>query len=276
MYLGAHFSIAGGYDRACREARTLGCNALQMFVKNQMMWRARPITDEEAAAFRKARQGIRFAFAHDSYLINLATPDRALWRKSLDAFVDELERCDTLGLDFLVTHPGSPGEAGAEVGLAQMIRALNAVKGARTKIAIETMAGQGHVIGWRFEHLRAILDGVRYEVGVCFDTCHVFAAGYDLRERYDEVMEEFDRVVGLARVWAFHLNDSVKGLGSRVDRHWHIGKGKLGREPFRRLMRDERFSEIPKVLETPKQGDADRRNLKVLRTLAEETACLGR
>lgn len=276
MYLGAHFSIAGGYERACKEARELGCNTLQMFVKNQMTWRAKPITREEAALFRKEREGIRFAFAHDSYLINLATRDAALWRKSLDAFIDELERCDALGLDFLVTHPGSPGDAGAEVGIAQMIKAFNAVKGLKTKIAIETMAGQGNVIGRRFEQLRAILDGVKYEMGVCFDTCHVFAAGYDLREKYDEVMEEFDRVVGLKRIYAFHLNDSVKGLGSRVDRHWHIGKGKLGKKPFQRLMTDERFAEVPKVLETPKEGNADRKNLKMLRELAGEAACLKR
>lgn len=276
MYLGVHCSIAGGYQRACKEAKELGCNTLQMFVKNQMMWRAKSITCEEAATFRREREGIRFAFGHDSYLINLATTDKALWQRSLDGFIHELERCDTLGLDFLVMHPGSPGAAGADVGIAQMIQAFNAVKGVRTKIAIETMAGQGNVIGWRFEHLRAILEGVKYDMGVCFDTCHVFAAGYDLREKYDEVMDEFDRVVGLKRICAFHLNDSVKGLGSRVDRHWHIGKGKLGKKPFQRLMTDERFAGVPKVLETPKEGNADRKNLKVLRELAGETACLKR
>ncbi|MBI4564279.1 MAG: deoxyribonuclease IV [Planctomycetes bacterium] len=272
--LGAHMSIAGGLHLACERAAAVGCEAMQIFTKNERQWRARPITDEEAARFRAsvAANRLRVAFAHDTYLHNLASPDDALWRKSVDAFTEELERCERLGLAFLVSHPGSPGTAGADVGVRRMRRALAEIgrrtRGFSVRIALETPAGQGACLGRTFEDLAAIADGAD-DVRFCFDTCHVFAAGYDLRTRagYDGALEQFDRHIGLSRLVAFHVNDSKKGLGSRVDRHAHIGQGCLGLEPFAFLMNDPRFETTPKVLETPKEGDMDAVNLATLRNL---------
>jgi deoxyribonuclease-4 len=280
MFLGAHFSIAGGPWRACEEAAELGCNTLQMFTKNQMQWAAKPIPDEDAARFRQAREklGIRFAFAHDSYLINLASTADALFARSVKAFIEEIERAEGLGLDFLVTHPGSAGEAGIDAGIARMrcgLRdALRACRGVRVQVLVETMAGQGNVVGRTFEEMARLVDESD-RLGVCFDTCHVFAAGYDLRteDGYGHTMDEFDRLVGVDRIRAFHLNDSKKGLGSRVDRHEHIGRGRLGRTAFRCVMTDPRFQDAPKVIETPKVDDMDRKNLAVLRKLAEGAPC---
>ncbi len=278
MPLGAHMSIAGGLHLACARGRETGCEAIQIFVKNERQWRAPALRENQAAEFRVARKehGIGIAFAHDSYLINMASSDPALWKKSVHAFIDELERCEMLGLEFLVTHPGSHGGAGEETGIANMIRALDEVhrriSGFRTRILLETTAGQGTSLGWSFEQLGTILDRLKEpsRAGVCFDTCHVFAAGYDLstKKGYDAVMKTFDDVLGVSRLKAFHVNDSKQGLGSRVDRHEHIGKGKIGTEAFRCLMRDRRFRDVPKVLETPKDDDMDRRNLKLLRRLA--------
>jgi deoxyribonuclease-4 len=278
MNLGAHVSIAGGLARACERGRDAGGDVIQIFVKNERQWRARPLPEEEIAAFRSARAacGIRTAFAHDTYLINLASPAAALWEKSIGAFVEELERCEALGLAFLVTHPGSPGESSEAEGIRRMARglgtALRRTRGFRVRVLLETNAGQGRCLGWRFEQLGAILDRVPEpeRVGFCFDTCHVFAAGYDLStpEGYEETMQAFDRAAGLDRIAAFHLNDSKKGLGCRVDRHEHIGRGRIGLNAFRRLMRDPRFRDVPKVIETPKEGDMDAVNLGLLRELA--------
>jgi deoxyribonuclease-4 len=278
MNLGAHMSIAGGLHRACERGAEAGCDVIQIFVKNQRQWRAGRLLPGEVAEFRAAREthGIRTAFAHDTYLINMASGNAAMWKKSVAAFVDELERCEALGLASLVTHPGSPCDEPEEVGIRQMARGLNAAlrrtKGYATRVLLETTAGQGACVGWRFEHLRAILDrvGEPERVGFCLDTCHVFAAGYDLstRQGYEDTMGTFDRVVGLRRIEAFHVNDSKKGLGCRVDRHEHIGKGAIGLEAFRCLMRDRRFRDVPKVIETPKENDMDAVNLKLLRQLA--------
>jgi deoxyribonuclease-4 len=278
LNLGAHMSIAGGLHLACERGREVGCDVIQMFVKNERQWKARPLEDADAAGFKAARKAHRIAtaFAHDTYLINMASPDAALWKKSVDAFVDELERCEALGLEFLVTHPGSPGEAGEEAGIRNMIRGLDAAhrrtKGFRTRVLLETTAGQGATVGWRFEQLKAILGGLKDSdrAGVCLDTCHVFAAGYDLstREGYERTMDEFDRHLGLRALEAFHVNDSKKGLGCRVDRHENIGKGAIGLEAFRCLMRDARFRGVPKVLETPKENGMDSVNLRLLRELA--------
>lgn len=270
--LGAHMSIAGGYPLACERAKEVGANAIQLFTKNASQWKAKPILDEEARAFRQARFacGVEIAFAHDSYLINLATPVEELRRKSLDAFIHELERCEQLGLSFLVTHPGSPGDAGEKAGIRNMIRSLNsAMRSSRTKVVLETTAGQGAVLGRTFEQMRAIRDGLRRPVGFCVDTCHVFAAGYDLstRDGWERVFGEFDKVLGIPTIHAFHVNDSKKGLGCRVDRHEHIGKGALGLQAFRCLMNDPRFRDVPKVLETPKEDNMDLENLRVLRSL---------
>jgi deoxyribonuclease-4 len=272
-------SIAGGLHLACERGREVGCEVIQLFVKNERQWKARPLQDAEAAAFKAARKasGIGIAFAHDTYLINLASPDPALWEKSVAAFVDELERCEALGLASLVTHPGSPGDAGEAAGIRNMHRGLNEAlgrtRGFATRVLLETTAGQGACVGWSFEQMAAILEGVREpgRVGFCFDTCHVFAAGYDLRtaEGYEETFDRFDRALGLQRLQAFHVNDSKKGLGCRVDRHEHIGKGEIGLGAFRRLMRDERFRGVPKVIETPKEGGMDPVNLGLLRRFAE-------
>lgn len=270
--LGAHMSIAGGYHLACERAKLLGANAIQIFTKNASQWKAKPILDEEARAFRQARlaAGIEIAFAHDSYLINLAAPDGELRRKSIGAFVHELERCEQLGLAYLVTHPGSPGDAGEKAGIRNMIRSLNsAMRHSKTRVLLETTAGQGATLGWKFEQMAAIRDGLREPVGFCLDTCHLFAAGYDLSTKagWGRVLGEFDKVLGIPTIHAFHVNDSRKGLGCRVDRHEHIGKGALGLEAFRCLMNDPRFRDVPKVLETPKEDNMDIENLRVLRSL---------
>ena len=258
--------------------REVGCEAIQVFTKNQQQWKAKPLTDDDCALFKKAmaESKIQVAFAHDSYLINLATAVKAMLKKSLDAFVHELERCEMLGLSMLVTHPGSPGDAGEAVGIENMRIALNdAIKrtaGCRVKIALETTAGQGATLGRTFEQLRAILDGLKQpeRVVICLDTCHVFASGYDIRtpSGWEETIAKFDATVGIPKLRAFHVNDSKKDLGSRVDRHENIGKGFIGVEAFRCLMSDERFVDVPKVIETPKENDMDPVNLKLLRKLA--------
>ena len=278
--LGVHVSVAGGLHKGIDEARRHGCGAIQLFTRNQQQWKARPLDDEEIRLFREARDGaghVRRAFAHDSYLINLASPDPALRKRSIDAFLEEVRRSEALGLDYVVTHPGSHVGAGEEEGLKRIAEAFSDVHrrtpGFRVRILIETAAGQGTALGRRFEELAWILlhvDGPE-RMGVCFDTCHVFAAGYDISTEagYAKTMQSFDDVIGLRRLLAFHLNDSKKGLGCRVDRHEHIGKGSLGLTVFRCLMNDPRFIETPMVLETPKDDDMDRVNLAVLRSLGE-------
>lgn len=279
--LGAHMSVAGGVRNAIDAATALGMQTLQLFTKNSNQWAGKPFADGEAAAFRKAlkRSGLKFATAHDSYLINLASPDPALWRKSVEAFVDELLRAEALGLAYLVTHPGAHVGAGEEAGLANVARALDEVHARcpdiRVKVLLELTAGQGTCLGHRFEHLAAIIEQVEQprRLGVCLDTCHVFAAGYPLgtEVEYDQTFAEFDRVIGLRRLKLFHLNDSKKPLGSRVDRHEHIGQGCLGLEPFRRVVNDPRFAKTPMVLETPKHApdgtEMDPVNLATLRGL---------
>jgi deoxyribonuclease-4 len=265
-YLGAHMSIAGGLPTAVERAVEHGCDTLQIFTKNASQWRGKPVTNDEAAAFRAAAKaaGLRHVTAHDSYLINLAAPDDELYRKSIDAFADEIDRADRLGLAYLVTHPGAHVGSGEAAGLAKVAAALDEVHArlpaAKVKVLLETTAGQGSTLGWRFEHLDAILSAVAApdRLGVCFDTCHVFAAGYGLATdaEYDATMQEFDRVVGLKQIRAFHVNDSVKPLGSRVDRHAGLGLGQIGEHAFRRLVTDGRFRRLPMILETPKE-DAD-------------------
>ena len=282
MLLGAHMSIAGGYHLAAEKGGALGCTAIQVFTKNERQWRAKPISDEEASRFKSAvtQQGIKVAFAHDTYLHNLASPNPELWRKSVDAFTEELGRCERLGLDYLVSHPGSPMTSGADAGIGRMREALGEIldrtKGYRSRILLETTAGQGATLGSRFDEMAKLVQGFD-PIGVCFDTCHVFAAGYDLRTRpgYDGVMAEFDKHIGLDRLRAFHMNDSKKDLGCRVDRHEHIGRGFIGRDAFQFIMNDPRFAAVPKVLETPKENDMDPVNLAVLRTLATSSEKAG-
>jgi deoxyribonuclease IV len=280
--LGAHQSIAGGTPRAIERGIEVGCRVLQIFVKNSNRWIGKPIERPEARAFRSAARDARLSrvIAHTSYLINLASPSAELRRQSIDALVEEIERCQRLGIRDLVYHPGAHGGEGEAAGVARIVASLDEVfartPSSRVRILLETAAGQGSCVGHRFEHLRDILGSVRTprRVATCFDTCHVHAAGYDIVSRggWLETISAFDRTVGLSRLAAIHVNDSKRPRGSRVDRHEHIGLGTIGRRGFRNLMRDPRMAAIPKFLETPKDEDTlaqDRRNLAVLRRLAQ-------
>ena len=279
--LGIHASIAGGYHKAVERAHLCGGDCVQLFTKNNAQWRAKDITRQDAEKFRQtlAELGLSHPIVHDSYLINPASPDRALWRRSVNALVAELRRAEILGVSYVITHPGSYTTSSEDQGLRQIVRALDEIHRRTERIEarclLETTAGQGTSLGWRFEQLAAILDGVEQpdRLGICFDTCHVFAAGYPLgtEKEYRSTMRALDRSVGLKRIKAFHLNDSRRELGSRVDRHAHIGRGRMGLESFRRLLADRRFRKIPMYLETPKgkeKGvDFDAINLKTLRRL---------
>jgi deoxyribonuclease-4 len=286
---GAHMSIAGGCDRAVWAARCVGFETVQLFTKNNNQWNAPPLGDEAANAFRAAlaETGITDPVAHTSYLINLASPDDALWEKSIDALAVEVERCDLLGIPDLVVHPGAHMGLGEKKGVARIAKALDKVhrqtKGLGVLIDLETTAGQGTNLGYRFEHLRDILDRVARpeRLGICVDTCHIFAAGYSLatRAEYDETIGALDESVGLARLRAWHLNDSCRECGSRVDRHAGIGRGHMGFEPFRHLVNDLRFRRLPMILETPKgveEGEElDVRNLRTLRGLVRTARSRG-
>lgn len=271
--LGAHMSIAGGYHKAVEAAAELNMDCVQIFTKNNNQWRAKPLGEEVVTRFREALEqtGIRMPCAHSSYLINLASPKDDLWNKSLDAFVTELERADRLGLEGLVIHPGSFVDSSEEAGLGRIVEALDMAlertQSLRIEVWLETTAGQGTNLGHRFEHLQYMIEEVEENgrLGVCVDTCHIFAAGYPLKtaRQYASTMQEFDDSVGIARIRAFHLNDSKRELGSRVDRHENIGDGHLGREPFRHLLNDERFSEHPMYMETPK-GERDGKQLDAI------------
>lgn len=282
MPLGAHMSIAGGVDKAVLRGASIGCETIQIFTKNTNQWRAKPLGPEEIARFQeaRARTGIEPIFAHTSYLINLGSPQEELWEKSLASLLLEMERCAALGLPYLVMHPGAHLGAGEEAGLDRITRGLNEIL-ARTEesgvmVLLEVTAGQGSNLGYRFEHLARLLEDSFYpeRLGVCFDTCHAFAAGYDLRtpEAYAKTFDEFDRIIGIRQLKAVHLNDSRGELGSRLDRHEHIGLGRIGLEAFRLLLNDPRLRSLPMVLETPKGPDLkeDVQNLATLRSLLQE------
>jgi deoxyribonuclease-4 len=272
-------SIAGGLHLALARGHAIGCGAVQIFLKNQRQWAARPLVADEVRAFHAARRRtrIRHAFAHASYLINLAAPGDPQWRQAVDAFVDELDRAEALGLACVVIHPGSHMGAGREAGVTRVVAAVDEATrrtaGYGVRIALENTAGAGHVIGGRLPELGEVLRrAARPErVGVCLDTCHLYAAGYDLRAMsgWTATVEACAEHVGLSRILAFHLNDARASLGSGLDRHEHIGEGFLGLAPFRRLLNDPRFSRVPKVLETAKDPEpvADIRNLATLRRL---------
>lgn len=281
LLLGAHMSIAGGVHTAVDRAVSVQCTALQVFTKNNNQWNGKPFTEEDITQYRTkiAAAGIAPVVSHDSYLINLCGTNPDILKKSRGAFIDELERCEALGIPLLNFHPGSHLGLGEEEGIKGICESLNiaheATKGFAVKSVLEATAGQGTNIGHRFEHLRAIIDGVEHpeRMAVCIDTCHIFAAGYDIatEKGYEETFILFDEIIGLDRLAAFHVNDSKKGLGSRVDRHEHIGKGAIGLTGFRLLMNDERFAHIPKILETPKSDDLheDVENMAVLRGLID-------
>jgi deoxyribonuclease-4 len=277
--LGAQMSIAGGVDRAVDRAVAAGCRALQIFTRSSRQWRARPLPAAEIEAFRRKLRDHRIGpvVAHNSYLVNLASPEPARWRRSVAAMVEELERCEALGVPALVAHPGAHLGAGPEAGIARVARALDEIerrtRGLRARVVLETAAGQGTALGASFAEIGAILRRVRRpeRFGVCVDTCHAFAAGYDLATAggWERTWEEFEREIGLRKLEVLHVNDSARERGSRVDRHASIGKGRMGLRPFRLLVNDPRLAGRPMLLETPKseEGEEDRRNLRTLRAL---------
>ncbi|MDH3976266.1 MAG: deoxyribonuclease IV [Deltaproteobacteria bacterium] len=277
--LGAHMSISGGIDLAIDRGEQVGCHVMQVFTKNSNQWQGKALEESVIESYKSKleKSPVSEVIAHDSYLINLASPEKEMRQRSFDAFLDEMERCRKLGISSLVMHPGSHKGAGEEGGLKIITEEFNELlamtDGWGVHIVVETTAGQGTNLGYRFEHIASIIDGVKEKdrIKVCFDTCHVFAAGYDLstEEGYYETMERFESLIGLDRLAAFHINDSKKALGSRVDRHEHLGKGELGETPFRLIMNDPRFAGIPKILETPKgkEMEEDKVNLAYLRNL---------
>lgn len=263
---GAHLSIAGGLDTAFERAESAGCDCLQIFVKNQRQWIGKAMTDDDVSRFEAARNrtGIAPVIAHASYLINLGAPGDPTAKKSVDALVDELERCERLGLAGLVLHPGAHVGEGEEAGLSRIIKRIDEVcastSGFNTRILLETTAGQGTNLGYRFDHLQQIMEGARdaSRLGVCLDTCHLFAAGYDLttEDGYAAMAEELDATIGFDSVACIHVNDSQRACGSRVDRHDHIGLGAMGDDAFKRILNDKRLTHAPRILETPK-GETD-------------------
>ncbi|MEA3557624.1 MAG: deoxyribonuclease IV [Candidatus Thermoplasmatota archaeon] len=287
MILGAHVSCAGGVPNSVDNAVEVGCTSFQIFTKNQRQWSAPPLPEEDISAFRKklTGSGLGPVISHDSYLINLANPKEDVHRRSIEAFADELSRCSLLGIKYLVTHPGSHLGEGEKKGIRRIVQGLDASMSLLDEeelpmVLLETTAGQGTNLGYRFEHLAEIIEGSSMEdrFGVCMDTCHSFCAGYDIRSKssYLETMKEFDRIIGLNRLKAVHLNDTKKKLGSRIDRHANIGDGEIGTGGFSNFMNDDRLSIIPGILETPGGQEAYRKDLKVLRSLIGPSSPVGR
>lgn len=280
--LGAHMSIAGGVGNAFLEGKKVDCDAIQIFTKSSRQWASKPYTKEEIEQFHINRKetGIGAVVAHDSYLLNMGSPDTALRARSIAAFIDEFERCEVLGVSNLIAHPGAHVGAGELDGIKTIARSIDEVHracpGYKTRITLEITAGQGSNLGYRFEQIGSMIDATKESdrLRVCFDTEHAFAAGYDIRTRdgYERTFGEFDEAIGIELLAAFHLNDSKKELNSRVDRHEHIGKGFIGIEAFRMLMNDRRFWGLPMCLETPKGPDLkeDRDNLQLLRSLIRD------
>jgi deoxyribonuclease-4 len=277
--LGAHESIAGGIHRAVERADSIGATALQVFTKNSNRWEAAPLTPEDAENYKTAlsKSNVRSVISHDSYLINLCATDPAILEKSRRAMADEIRRCATLGIGMLNFHPGAHMGAGEDAGIRLIAGSLDVVH-AETRdcgvlSVVETTAGQGSALGRTFEQIAAIIAAVNDpgRMAVCIDTCHIFAAGYDIRdpESYSRVMGDFGDIVGFDRLRAIHVNDSKGPLGSRLDRHAHIGEGQIGREGFRNIMNDQRLKDVPKILETPKGDDLaeDRVNMAALKKL---------
>jgi deoxyribonuclease-4 len=278
-FLGAHMSIAGGVGNALLLGAKVQCDAIQIFTKSSRQWACKPYSEEEIAQYQENQKttGIKKVIAHDSYLLNLGSPDGVLRQRSILAFIDEMERCEMLGISNLIAHPGSHVGSGEDQGIKTIASSLNEVhracSGYAVKVTLEITAGQGSNLGYRFEQIVKMFDATRENehLRVCFDTEHAFAAGYDIRTRdgYERTFTEFDETIGIERLAAFHLNDSKKEFNSRVDRHAHIGKGHIGVEAFRLLMNDKRFWGVPMCLETPKGLDLaeDRENLGLLRSL---------
>jgi deoxyribonuclease-4 len=280
LIIGAHFSIAKGLHEALYTAKSYGCKALQMFTKNATTWKERTLTDKEIALFEKARKetGIDAIAAHASYLINIASPDRKKHARSARALEQEFMRSSDLKIPYCVLHPGAHMGAGMDDGIQKIADTLNNIfgqsSGKGTRLLLETTAGQGSSIGHTFDQLARIIEKIadRDRVGVCLDTCHIFTAGYDIRTAaaYHQTIDTFTSTLGLDTLYALHFNDSKKKLGTRVDRHEHIGKGFIGMTAFECFVNDPRFFHVPKILETPKDGgvtDMDRQNLEIIRGL---------
>ena len=280
MKFGAHMSISGGHHQAIARGLEIDCDAIQIFTKNNNQWRAKPLTEKDIESFKKAwrESTIDPVVAHNGYLINLCSANEENLKKSIASMKDELDRAEALGLPYLVIHPGSHGGKGEKEGVKEIADNLSRLhgetKGYKVKLCLETTAGQGTGIGYRFEHLAEIIDRTEEgdRLGICLDTCHVFAAGYDIRspKALQKTLKEFDEVVGLDRLHFLHINDSKKGLGSRVDRHEHIGRGAIGLDGFKAIVRSRALKGLPMILETPKgkEMEEDRMNLKTLRELA--------
>ena len=278
---GSHLSIAGGLHNALIEAEKLSLETVQVFTKNQKMWACKPLDACAVTDWKSHCKRLKFkqTVSHDSYLINLAATDANFWAKSVELFMEELRRCSALGIPYLVTHPGAHMGAGEEAGLTKVVAALDVIHDAvpadGVVTCLEITAGQGTSLGYKLEHLAEIMSRVKApkRLAVCLDTAHLFAAGYDFRGRkYAKFRKEVDKTVGLSRVKVLHVNDSKKDLGSRVDRHDHIGRGLIGLDGFRPIVRDEAFEKVPKILETPKGDDEQGRNwdavnVEVLRSL---------
>ncbi len=282
LLIGLHMSIAGGLHLAFERGASIGCKTIQIFTKSSNQWKSKPITDEELKLYKAAerKSKIHPVAAHDSYLINLCAAENELLKRSRHAFIDELQRCEVLGIPYLIFHPGSHVGAGESEGIKKIVESLNMAHEQtlrfKVKSVLETTAGQGTAVGYKFEHLRKIIDSVddAKRIAVCLDTNHIFSAGYDIRteSEYIKTFNEFDAVIGLERLVVIHCNDSKKEFGSRVDRHEHIGKGAIGKDAFGYIMRDKRLSKIPKILETPKGVDMmeDKMNMKLLCEVAQE------
>ena len=280
MLLGAHVSIAGGFDKAVTRGENIGCDSIQIFTKSQRQWSSKKIDENQVKRFREtlSKSRIKTIVVHTAYLINLASPKKEIFEKSKKAFVEEMDRAETLGIPYIIFHPGAHLDSGEKKGIESIAEGLNISLSTRRKYKVipllETTAGQGTNLGYKFEQLVAIRDLLeeKERVGICLDTSHIFAAGYDIRtkEAYEKTMESFNEIVGLSLLKALHLNDSKTDLGKHVDRHEHIGKGKIGLEAFRILVNDERLKSIPGCLEIPGSEEDFKNNLHTLRTLCKK------
>lgn len=277
LLLGAHMSVAGGMEKAFERAESIGCTTMQIFSRSNRQWKAKPISRAESEAFREAQKKstVKPVMVHASYLINLAAPEEEILKKSIAAVGEELERCEMLNIPYLVLHPGSRLKVDEDTALDTITQSLDTIldeSEGNTMILLEIMAGQGTSMCYAFEQLAFIIKNTKHKrrIGVCFDTCHAFGAGYDFTtpKKYESMWEHFDATIGLNKLKAIHLNDSKKELGSRVDRHEEIGAGKIGLHAFELLINDERFFDVPKILETPKDDLADyAKNMETMKSL---------